>query len=272
MVILGYPLMDTMLAMARRRIRGKPMFSSDREHIHHRLLAIGLNHKWASLVLYGVCLLFSLLAIALYLQNNALSISLVIPLAGVLLWGLYRLGYVHLLSSKDLTQERLLFRAAHQLSALVRTRLLLAQHQPAVFELLRHAAQDFGSAALVLNWNPAQGPAQRFEYLKGADGTLQLAENLKSTQLLPRPDLEEHLSFGNGELEVHLYFGGPAAGDLLVEHKTLLNEVFQAGWTRLRELQPQAPDAPQTDAVRDAAPPVPAPDSVKKDYPTPNLT
>ena len=38
-IALGLPIMDTLLAMARRALRGRPVFQADKEHIHHRLLA-----------------------------------------------------------------------------------------------------------------------------------------------------------------------------------------------------------------------------------------
>ncbi len=56
---LGLPIADTLLAMVRRALRGRPLFSADKDHIHHRLLALGLSHRQAVLVLYGVCLAFA---------------------------------------------------------------------------------------------------------------------------------------------------------------------------------------------------------------------
>jgi UDP-GlcNAc:undecaprenyl-phosphate GlcNAc-1-phosphate transferase len=40
-IALGLPITDTLLAMARRALRGTPLFLADREHIHHRLLRSG---------------------------------------------------------------------------------------------------------------------------------------------------------------------------------------------------------------------------------------
>ena len=36
---LGLPIMDTLLAMVRRSLLGRPLFSADKEHIHHRLMS-----------------------------------------------------------------------------------------------------------------------------------------------------------------------------------------------------------------------------------------
>jgi hypothetical protein len=51
------PLLDTTLAIARRLRRGQSPFSPDREHLHHRLMELGLSHRGAVLALYAVALL-----------------------------------------------------------------------------------------------------------------------------------------------------------------------------------------------------------------------
>src|SRR5205085_9154261 len=56
-IALGLPILDTLLAIARRALRGRPLFQADKEHIHHRLIALGLSHRQAVLVLYGFCVL-----------------------------------------------------------------------------------------------------------------------------------------------------------------------------------------------------------------------
>ena len=38
-IALGLPIMDTLLAIGRRAVRGRPLFQADKEHIHHRLIA-----------------------------------------------------------------------------------------------------------------------------------------------------------------------------------------------------------------------------------------
>ncbi len=64
-LIFALPISETLLSMARRaRLQGLGhMFAPDREHIHHRLLALGLSHRNAVLLLYGVSLALSLLAL-----------------------------------------------------------------------------------------------------------------------------------------------------------------------------------------------------------------
>ncbi len=79
-VVLGVPLVDTLLSMVRRVMGGVKggVFAADRNHIHHRLLALGLDHKRAVLFLYGVGLFLAAIAFAsLFMtsQNSALLLG-----------------------------------------------------------------------------------------------------------------------------------------------------------------------------------------------------
>jgi UDP-N-acetylmuramyl pentapeptide phosphotransferase/UDP-N-acetylglucosamine-1-phosphate transferase len=60
MCILVYPLIDTIRVFTLRAIKGVSPFTADRNHIHHRLIDLGLSHKQTVLIIY----LFNLLVIA----------------------------------------------------------------------------------------------------------------------------------------------------------------------------------------------------------------
>jgi UDP-GlcNAc:undecaprenyl-phosphate GlcNAc-1-phosphate transferase len=51
---LCVPMMDLGLAIVRRRLKGQPIFSADRGHIHHRLLDCGRSVRRVVLILYAV--------------------------------------------------------------------------------------------------------------------------------------------------------------------------------------------------------------------------
>lgn len=70
LIALGLPIMDTLFAMVRRVLERRPIFSPDRGHIHHQLLAMGINHRRAVLTLYGVSVLFTSGAILLSMGRN----------------------------------------------------------------------------------------------------------------------------------------------------------------------------------------------------------
>jgi len=67
LLALSIPLLDVSLSVLRRFLRNQPIFTADREHIHHRLLDRGLNPRQAVWVLYLFAMLaagFALLALS----------------------------------------------------------------------------------------------------------------------------------------------------------------------------------------------------------------
>jgi UDP-GlcNAc:undecaprenyl-phosphate/decaprenyl-phosphate GlcNAc-1-phosphate transferase len=94
---LAIPLLDTLVAIARRWLRGLPISAPDARHIHHRLVAIGLSHRNAVLVLYTVAVGFATLAILLAFAGSE-GVAVVtgigaIASTGVLVVGMRHLGY-----------------------------------------------------------------------------------------------------------------------------------------------------------------------------------
>lgn len=64
-VILGVPLIDTLVVMVNRVRKGRKVFAPDRTHIHHRLLDLGFGHKLTVIVVYGLSWLLAFAALLL---------------------------------------------------------------------------------------------------------------------------------------------------------------------------------------------------------------
>ncbi len=54
LLLLGLPIIDTLMVMVQRVVEGRSPFSADRNHIHHRLLALGFDHHEAVMLIYLV--------------------------------------------------------------------------------------------------------------------------------------------------------------------------------------------------------------------------
>ena len=80
-VSLGLPVLDTSLSILRRFLRGQPIFSADRGHIHHRLLMLGHSPRKAALLLYGACAFLALGA--MLLVNDSGYVALVLVVVGL---------------------------------------------------------------------------------------------------------------------------------------------------------------------------------------------
>lgn len=93
MVVLGVPILDTFLAILRRFRKGVHFFHPDKEHIHHRLLQLGVSHRNAVLLLIAISFFWGFVAFAIYIVNSQYSLLLIVPLLGMTVFGLRRLGF-----------------------------------------------------------------------------------------------------------------------------------------------------------------------------------
>lgn len=73
-VVLMVPIMDTLIAIVRRKVRHKKFNEADKRHIHHRLMyKFNLSHQRSVLVLYVITLIFSFISI-LYYYNPSFGV------------------------------------------------------------------------------------------------------------------------------------------------------------------------------------------------------
>ncbi|EKU92995.1 Phospho-N-acetylmuramoyl-pentapeptide-transferase [Alloiococcus otitis] len=81
-VILGMPITDTVYAMLRRKLNKKPISSADKNHMHHRLMSLGLTHRQTVLFIYAIAAIFSITAllypISSYLGNILITLLLLL--------------------------------------------------------------------------------------------------------------------------------------------------------------------------------------------------
>lgn len=87
LLALTVPITDTLLAIVRRKSSGVPIFSPDKNHLHHRLLAKGLNQKQVVLVMYALTAFFSCTALIVIHLSLWIGIAIVaIALVLFVLW------------------------------------------------------------------------------------------------------------------------------------------------------------------------------------------
>ncbi len=93
-VSFGLPILETSLSIVRRLISGRPVFTADREHIHHKLLQHGMTHRQVVILLYGVSAVFAMLSLFLLWPTGS-SLGLVLAVLGIGIWiGIQHLGYL----------------------------------------------------------------------------------------------------------------------------------------------------------------------------------
>lgn len=95
MIALGFPILDTAFAMARRGLSGLPMMRPDALHLHHRLITLGFSKRNILFALYGIFAGLSLLGLSVFVSRGyTLPVVGMVLVIGVL-QGLRFIGLPH---------------------------------------------------------------------------------------------------------------------------------------------------------------------------------
>jgi len=100
LMVLAVPLTDTSIAILRRFLRAQPIFSADRSHIHHRLLARGFTHRRAVVTLYIATAIAGLFALGVTIAQGFWSPLVIAAFGCCALLAVQRLGYVEFKAAK----------------------------------------------------------------------------------------------------------------------------------------------------------------------------
>jgi UDP-GlcNAc:undecaprenyl-phosphate GlcNAc-1-phosphate transferase len=95
MVIFALPVLDTALALVRRYVNGRPLFSADKFHFHHQLVARGLSVKRTVLVSYALAVGFALLGVAIVFMRTRYAVAFYLVIFGSIIVAAYKMGMVH---------------------------------------------------------------------------------------------------------------------------------------------------------------------------------
>ena len=94
LIILAIPAGDTAIAFFRRLNKGRHPFKPDKDHLHHRLIYLGLSHKQAVHIIYLASVVFALTAWQITVQSAFISAILLISVLIVSFLSLKRVGYL----------------------------------------------------------------------------------------------------------------------------------------------------------------------------------
>jgi UDP-GlcNAc:undecaprenyl-phosphate/decaprenyl-phosphate GlcNAc-1-phosphate transferase len=227
--LLGYPIADTLLSMARRALRGKPVFAGDASHIHHRLLRRGLDHSRVCLTLYLVCVTFCLWSFAIAQQDRPLILLGTVLVCVLAAASFYYLGYFNVLRSAGVSRERNEFRSVFHFSEMIKAKMGLADTREAVVDLLKATVVEFGNSGLRIQM-PANSLGMRLKYewpRENEPFTSLGKDNLR---------LDRYL-FSDTGLEVEASIPvDPSQEELIMEKRRVFGDVCEAANHRILEL------------------------------------
>ncbi len=221
-IALGVPIADTLLAMARRAARGAPLFSADRGHIHHRLLALGLSHRQTVLVLYGASIVLGGVALALSYASSSQATWFLLVLSGVAYLALRRLGYINLEKTQRLLQDR---RRNLELRAAIRRisdSLRSARSVDEAWIALGFAAEALGASAVALHL-PEEGQGDPNRFTEGFDEAGPGLFRARYGVLPERPG-DTHIELGWSDGRTSVDRDAEIAIELLCDHLSIALE------------------------------------------------
>ena len=94
LVIFAVPMTDTLVAFLRRLGQGKSPFQADKEHIHHRLIKLGLSHLQTVWLIYLLTIFYTIAGVLIFYFKGPLGILLFSFAFFLAIFWIYRLGYV----------------------------------------------------------------------------------------------------------------------------------------------------------------------------------
>jgi UDP-GlcNAc:undecaprenyl-phosphate GlcNAc-1-phosphate transferase len=180
-LVLGVPIMDTLMSMLRRCLQRRSLFAPDRSHIHHRLLKMGMHQTHAVVVLYAVTLVAAVLAMLMMSTSPAWAIVIFTSVLVQLILLFHMVGAVRLREvlrafrrrmsiARQQKEEKQMFEQAH---LCLREANSFREWWLAVCD----AAEEFGFRRLALRLPSREGGNQflawrRSRPMEGSTGTL----------------------------------------------------------------------------------------------------
>ncbi len=236
---LGIPISDTLLAIGRRAVRGAPLFSADRGHLHHRLIDKGLSHRSAVLVIYGGALVFGVAALLVSFANGKQAAAVLLVLAVLAFLVLRALGLVDVTLAKAAIADRrrnLDMRAAVRLAG---DELAQANTPHDVWSAVRDAAPALGAVGVGLTLGRLAGRSGSGPWTWGLDDLPEDALRARYGLIAERPG-DDHLDLAWTDGRERVHRDTEIAVELLCDHAS----------TALDRIERAAFEGPQVNVIR----------------------
>ena len=92
LLLLGFPVLDTLTVMVERIAKGRSPFEADQNHFHHKLMRLGLYHTEAVAAIYVITVLLVAVGFLLRFYSDWLIITIFGIFAGLVIAGFHLAG------------------------------------------------------------------------------------------------------------------------------------------------------------------------------------
>jgi len=241
-MLLGYPIFETLLSMAHRKMRGKPVYTPDNSHIHHRLIEKGLTHNRATLILYGFCLMFCIVAMLTVFHNKMVVGIGILCLFVVIYFGARSLGYIDVFTDARVSHERPFFRLAYLIVEMTKIKIRLAQKEEDLWDIVRETCEELEMDSLEIDLNGNSDNRSNVMYFPLNRKKSSVIVGPVSRNPSPAKNSAKNIEFTLKELDATIsvkYFPAEISRELEAELPRLLVEVLKTIDERSKELHYQ---------------------------------
>ncbi|HEY3367425.1 MAG TPA: MraY family glycosyltransferase [Symbiobacteriaceae bacterium] len=103
---MALPIFDTAFAIIRRLAAGRSPGEADKDHLHHRLLRLGLSHRKTVLVMWAISAWLGLSAILVTLVPVVQALLLTAGVMSAIVFGAMKMGLLEVTTAKQKTLGR----------------------------------------------------------------------------------------------------------------------------------------------------------------------
>ena len=94
LAVLALPLLDVAVSILRRLLRKQPVFSSDRNHIHHKVQTLGMSQRKAAIALYMFSAVAATMAVLIATLPLVPAVWALGLFGAIAVFGINTLGYI----------------------------------------------------------------------------------------------------------------------------------------------------------------------------------
>lgn len=123
-VALAIPIGDTSVAFFRRLNKGRHPFKPDKDHLHHRLIYLGLSHKQAVHLIFAAAFIYGLTAYLIATQSAFFGSVLLFFVLLLSILGLNRMGYLEAQRIKTFFGDQQMIKVQQNIAPISMSRLL----------------------------------------------------------------------------------------------------------------------------------------------------
>jgi UDP-GlcNAc:undecaprenyl-phosphate GlcNAc-1-phosphate transferase len=134
MVMFALPILDTSLAFARRWVKGRSVFSADKQHFHHQLVARGMSVRKAVLTNYILSIGFVICGACIVFMRTRYAVAFYLVIFFYIIVAAYKMGMVHekavVVTRRPLEQGNAIAAAPLERNSFLEVRQEDLEHQP----------------------------------------------------------------------------------------------------------------------------------------------